>query len=1509
MAYALLALLTLAVLLVAGGLLYLQSPPGEARVRREALSALEEALQGTVEAGELELNGQEIVLRGLKLYDPERRLVAEIAEVRLRLSAAALLRRRLTIREAAIVQPRLYLVSDERGLNLSRALAAKRAQLEREAPESKKPSRLSFALQRLTIEGGSVALVHQGESQDWKVGLDGLSGEGEAAWAGPESSLRARLDLRGLERAPLSGDVTLTVQASMQGDRLEAAVALQAPGLALDASASRSSPEDAHVELRTARLEPRLARILADRYPLQVPAQLSGTADLQGDTVRAQLEGAVGRARASLRGAIDVRKLWSEGLELSAHDVDLSELMPDGPRTSLHLEASARGGGRSLDTLVGEVKLAIPPSQVRGETLGPVQLSASADRGRFHLPSLRATLPGLSVEASGDGTVERVSLRGTLRAGDLSELSRSLGRLGQGQFPALAGRGALVVAVEGPLKHPGLTLDGQFPLLRFQDQSVSGLKVSASVPDVTRPLSAEASAQAAQVKAGGRDLRRVSVQIAGEGRETAVDASATPVLRGTDGAWRESGELSAHVAGTRDADSRGLLVRELTFHAPEATWTLQAPARVSFRDGVSAEPLRLASGTQSVMAAGRAGRGSVDATLEVQRLDLKLLPGAFVDPKLDLAGLLSAKVRARGPMRDPEVDAEAELDGGRVRRWDALGITLSGHYARDRARGRLRFTSRLARLSARFDLPVKGLARRRHEPIEAFIELDPQSIGDALAAAGRKERVTGTAGASLTVVGTADDPSAQLSIRARDLRFPGSRRVPLQEANLDVTVEAGEGGTLQARAEVEATGTAAEFVVRTPFTLAGLLEHPPSEAALRAAAYSVDAAVRDLPLEWLAAAGIRDLHGRASLRAELRGKLEEPILSARMEGRGVAFGKAPPSDVSVDVVADERSVAAGLRARRGEQALADLTARIGAPIRVLAQGSDFERTPLVVDGTVGPISLEEWLPPPEPDRDPEERGFRPPSGQVAARLRGRGTLADPELDLLADVEQLRTAEACVGRGSIRSHYARALSTFQVALTTSGQGRATVEGSLKLDLSVLALRRGVDVSKAPLEVSLSARNFELAVLSGSLPRVRRIGGKLSAEARVRGTPAALGQEGWVEWRDGALALDGYGEYRDVQLYAKASGDRFTLGTLEARSGAGHLSATADASRAGDHFRLKGQVTAEKFPVVYEDQPYAAISTRLTIQGNVSRRLIDLQQIEIPEAHVDLPDIKRKDLQELQRPKDIVLVRRGRPLNRRRRAAAAQATTSAGMRYAMNVHAPRNVWIKSSDANLEIGLSDRFRVEYDGQTHIFGEARVLRGRASALGREFEVQRDSHVTFTGPPARPRVDVTGTYVNTREDVTVSMKVEGEGKDLSFKPTSRPPLSESEIYVLLATGRRTLKAGSGTSMSGGDAASVLGSLVTSQLKGTITQIIPLDVVSIESGGRGGLSGTRVELGTYLSDKAYVGGEVRLGADPRKGENTYGIRFEYQFTPRLGLQTEYGDANAGSADLIWSREY
>jgi len=198
--------------------------------------------------------------------------------------------------------------------------------------------------------------------------------------------------------------------------------------------------------------------------------------------------------------------------------------------------------------------------------------------------------------------------------------------------------------------------------------------------------------------------------------------------------------------------------------------------------------------------------------------------------------------------------------------------------------------------------------------------------------------------------------------------------------------------------------------------------------------------------------------------------------------------------------------------------------------------------------------------------------------------------------------------------------------------------------------------------------------------------------------------------------------------------------------------------------------------------------------------------------------------------------------------------------------------------------------------------------------ATNRRFDVEENSRVIFTGPPMAPYLNITAQHVNERENVTVFVHIRGQGKEFTIEPTSEPPMSETEIYTLLATGRRNLERNSGSSMTGAQAASVVGSMVASQAQKALAAELPLDVFSIEAGEEG-LAGTQLEVGKYLTDKIYVGYTGRVGGGatstggPQGRENTNAVRFEYQFSPQWSLEANYGDARSGGLDLIWSKDY
>jgi translocation and assembly module TamB len=350
-------------------------------------------------------------------------------------------------------------------------------------------------------------------------------------------------------------------------------------------------------------------------------------------------------------------------------------------------------------------------------------------------------------------------------------------------------------------------------------------------------------------------------------------------------------------------------------------------------------------------------------------------------------------------------------------------------------------------------------------------------------------------------------------------------------------------------------------------------------------------------------------------------------------------------------------------------------------------------------------------------------------------------------------------------------------------------------------------------------------------------------------------------------------------------------------------------------------LSAKSELNKFPIVSEDQLVATITLRNDFEGQITPDTVAIPRLAIASAQIELPDKAPKSLQSLDRPGDIVLITDAKTRNKLRAGSPLPVTTDEGTgggarsgtspprEISIVVDAPRNLWVRGKDLNIEIGLAQGFHIQYTDRPLIFGTIKLIRGRVDVLGRRFDVQKDSELRFSGNPTKPYLNVTALYTNDAEHVKVYISVQGQGTDVAIKPSSDPPLSESEIYTLIATGRRTLKRGSGAAATpGSQATTIVGSLVASELRKTLSSKLPLDVLSIEA-GEGGLRGTKLEAGTYLGDKFYVGYTGRYGADPYRAENTNAVRLEYQFTPSWHIEAEYGDAKAGSLDLVWTKDY
>jgi translocation and assembly module TamB len=1231
------------------------------------------------------------------------------------------------------------------------------------------------------------------------------------------------------------------------------------------------------------------------------------------------------------RGELDLTQLRATGpgLVIGARDLDLSRLYDGGPASQLGFTLTARGGGRDLPSLDGSLDFDLPPGRVAGQTLGPIRLSARAAGGLYTLTELRAVLPGLELTGGGTASAAQVDLHLRVDAGDLAAVAQSLAPWGI-EAPALAGRGRLDLALGGRLAVPSLRAIGQVPRLRVGTSSVQGLTLTASVPDLRSPIAADVDLAAPRAFLGGQTLRGLALSVQAAGTRLTVNARTTAPF-----------PLTLAVRGRRRASASGVTdvtIDALELHYPAAGWSLARPAQLQFGDGrFSLAGFALRAGSQRIEADLAQTPHGLRGRLLVQKLDLARLPHVVVSPALGLGGTVDVDARVDGTAAEPRLDAKVSLAGGRFRGYRDLSLALDAHYAESRARGRLDANGLGTAIVARFDLPADWPIRDRRAPLQlelTLAETDLPTTLRALAIASGQPvpaQLGGRVHLTAQLDGTLEAPRLAVAIGAKtlvvqnqpvgdvELALHGDGDRPLG-AHLQISTT-GAGGSAAAHAVVD---------LKTPLSLRAFLRRPPTPEALARTPFEVRGDLDRLPLGLLAQLAPKNTPVGGTLSSHLvfsgtardpRGKLTADVVGATAKG-------VPPTDARLELELDRHAIDAHVRVLRQQHPLLALEAHLGAGVAVLQTPALLADAPLRLRAVVGPLQIERLGLPPTSDRQPP----RVLKGRAHLDLAVDGTLRAPRVLWHADADDIRLDRSLVGVAHLEGTYADRRVQADVRLDSINQGVLHAVAITTADLGYPQITHGLDVRRLPLDVRLDAQRFDVQGLSGVTQGLRTVGGLFSASANVRGTVADPRVTGKVEWTNGLLAITGVGEYKDIHLAAHGDEQKLTLDELRARSGSGTARVTGDAAHAAGGYHFAARADVSRFPIYQEGQPLAEVSFSTNLSGTAAP--FDTHaEVDIDNARVELSDAKRKSLQSLASPTDVVLVDDGQPLNRaqaeRLRALVASRPRAKGGPAAppstpppavgdlvsavrITVNAPRKIWVTGKDAYLEIGLSSGFRVSMTDRTRVVGDVIVKRGRIDILGRRFDLKADSTLQFNGPPDRPQLDMTAQYPNQAENITVVLTAKGPIDHLTISVTSptRPDLTESQLYTLIITGHLQLGGGtSGSTTATGEAASFLGGVLAAKLQKTLAKTLPLDVLTVDAGTGEGLTGTQLEAGRYVADKLYVGYVGRVGADPTLYQNRNAVHVEYQLTSRWGVDGEYGDVGTGSLDLTWKKNY
>ena len=1495
----LLVLLLLPVLVVTGAVIFVSSSAGQALVLDKALAAAGAALAGKVDAAEVKLVGNHLVLTGLKLFTPEGELVASLARLEADVELAALVRKRIHLDNVELKTPQVFLKQDARGWNLMRAVASKTPP---RPDEKSSPLEWTVELGNLELTSGLFDLEQEG----LRLTATKLSARGDAQVALDPLKVVGTLDLNAVLTSPLEETLLAKVSAAtVKGPQsYELSVTLGGSRVRV-----RVELPELAVTLEELIAAPREVTAFLPSWPVRPVISATGTLSLK----QAALALTAGTAHATVDAKYDLDTNSAQTLAVHGADIDLQELVGADLPSGLAFDVTGALTDWRPETLGGALEATATWNAKVGPRLASAKFTVGAEKGVLKLGPAEVTSPGLELHAHGTATTQELDLFATVQASDLSQLGKTLKTFANVEVPGLGGKGTVRASMTGSPRGPGATV-----IANFKQFSIAGIQadmvfLNAEVPDVMQPLETDVLLHAQRLHFGERAFDDVTFDFLTHGRDLDVDL-----------ATRGLGDLRVHALGRLDKDSRGVELQRLDLTSAEAKWQLEEPTRMSWAEGFMLEPFALRDGTQRLSGEASLGKWKLDAKARVEGLDLAKLPRLLALPSLQLGGMLTADAVISGKTSKPEVVLDAQLSGGKVKGFEELEVSVKGSWLDDRAKGALEAQTHLGKVDGTFDLPVLAFLQEKPGEGTAHFNLKDVPLREIARQLEKELPVEGMISGVLDVSGSGEHPKVRVTLESGELLVSINEnaeapRMSVKETKL--TVFTNESATLDATLHFAALGSASDFTLTTPLSLASLRKHPPTPEELMTLPLTLAVGVRGLDLHQLQVLGLvheDELAGAVTLSAMIEGTVRAPTGEVSLTLDQVTYPPVRKASAKWGLTTQSGATQlTGSASVDQQQQAVELTASLSAlPSRALeallgpggntdAMVAALRDVPLDVLLTLKPFPLAQAL--------PKGQGEAPPGGILNATLEVHGTMESPTARLLGAVKDLKFDRVALGNGRFDLKSTPTAQTFTIGLGAQGRDDFKAKGTLGLDLRLSSLRRGLEWKTAPVDLTLESRNFDLGFLSGATELLRVVAGRVDLDGRVTGELGLPKFVGDATVKQGRLALAGFGDYRDLALEVHAGNDLVEVKQLKASSGAGHLDLVARAVRQpSGAFLLTSSGSSEKFPVVIDDQLQLTASLKYTLDGDLTATLVDIHKLSLPRIDIDLPEVKRKDLQDLERPSDIIVLRSG--MQRKKKKAKDKADAlAAGHGEARPLvirallDAPRNIWVRSSDVNMEVGLSEGFRVELNQGLRLFGEARVIRGGVKVIGREFVVHRDSQARFAGRPDQPYVSVSALHVNAREQVKITVTVQGKGTDLKIKASSEPPMPESDIYAVLATGRRNLKTSGGATLSPGQAASVVGQLAASQLKTVIAKKLPIDVFNFDTSDN--FEKVKLDVGKYLSDVVYLGGSVDIGAKRERGENVWAGRLELQITKSISLEAYAGDALSFGADAMWSRDF
>lgn len=549
---------------------------------------------------------------------------------------------------------------------------------------------------------------------------------------------------------------------------------------------------------------------------------------------------------------------------------------------------------------------------------------------------------------------------------------------------------------------------------------------------------------------------------------------------------------------------------------------------------------------------------------------------------------------------------------------------------------------------------------------------------------------------------------------------------------------------------------------------------------------------------------------------------------------------------------------------------------------------------------------------------------RPTGGlvNVAGRLARSGDTSSVYLDsLLARVDAERAYR----------------STATAAIRFAG-------GYLSVDSLILAPLRGPGslvvrdllLSRDSIGGSISSRQTDLALLVGVIPELNQASGPISLELSLAGSRNQPRAVGTFHIENGTAVFSG-GRYERLTANVELNDTWLRIRQFSAetprggsRRGSARIEGTIDLTDgANPVFEL--DATAHGFRAI-DRRGFATldVSTGPSLQLVGPYRSATLRgSVVVDEGTIYLPERLDKEIADINDPELLALVETPTRRSRLLLPSAPSAFVSNLRMDDVNIVLGDDVWLRSSEANVELGGSLRVTRGADGvderpQLALVGTLNAVRGtyvlNLAVAQPTFHVERGTLRFFGTPDLNPALDIRAIHTVrqprrtvAREDVRILAAITGtlNSPQLSLSSADSLALSQSDLLSYLVTGEPAF-ALSGTSTEYAEQLLTLGgrlagTFISARIPRSLFDIVEVRTASVRLGaGSSSISSsylntlynTRVILGKQLSDRWYVG--LSTGLCRASFTESLGLHLEYRFNSTYFAQ---GGIEPGSGDV------